>query len=70
MLYVVLVSMHAQIWFTTYYSCICQAKVQTSETCEVSNMHACANQNVQVQFMQIKDTCVLFVQTMMHTAAK
>ena len=33
------------------------------------NTRARANQNARVQFVETKDTRVLFVQTMMHTAA-
>ena len=33
------------------------------------NMCARANQNARVNFMQIKDAHVLFMQTMMHMAA-
>ena len=33
------------------------------------NTHAHANQNARVQFVQTKDGCMLFVQTMMHVAA-
>ena len=65
------VSTHAHIWFTMYYSCICQARVHTNETRKMcgKNTHTCANQNAQVQFVQTKDARELFVQTMMHMAA-
>ena len=86
MLSVVLtVSTHARIWVTTYYSCICQARVHDTRNgwkktrmLMQNKMHECsswkntrahANQNARVQFVETKDTRVLFVQTMMHTAA-
>ena len=86
MLSVVLtVSTHARIWVTTYYSCICQARVhdtrngwKKTRVLMQTKMHECsswkntrarANQNARVQFVETQDTRVLFVQTMMHTAA-
>ena len=60
--------MHAFIWFTTYYSCICQARVHANETRKMKTrvlfkqkcMSAvCPYQNAQVKI----------VQTMLHTAA-
>ena len=79
------VSTHARIWVTTYYSCICQVRVhdtrngwKKTHVLVQTKMHECsswkntrarANQNARVQFVETKDTRVLFVQTMMHTAA-
>ena len=71
MLSVVLtVSTHALIWVTTYYSCIYMPSQSARHAKWVEkNTRARANQNARVQFVETKDTRVLFVQTMMHTAA-
>ena len=55
MVYVV-VSTHAHIWLTMYYSCICQARVHANEAHEMcgKNTRDHGNQNTRVQFMQTK----------------
>ena len=41
-----------------------------SQTTRQLNASARANQNARVQFVQTKNACALFVQSMMHTAAE
>ena len=41
-----------------------------SQTARQLNTRAHANQNAQVQFVQTKNVCMLFMQSMMHMAAE
>ena len=56
------VSMHTHIWFTTYHSCICHARVHVTETHEMCGKTcAYANQYARVRCMQTKDANILLM---------
>ena len=68
MLFMVLaVSMHAHTYLVYTYVLFVYVPSQTA--CQL-NTRAHANQNARVQFVQTKNACMLFMQSMMHTAAE